>query len=42
MSVVTTVKLATGWACMGVLVVLAAIAGIRRWHSGVAHAGSNA
>jgi hypothetical protein len=30
MSAVTTVKLATGWACIGVLVMLAAAAGIRR------------
>jgi uncharacterized MAPEG superfamily protein len=30
MSAVTTVKLATGWACLGVLVMLAAAAGIRR------------
>jgi hypothetical protein len=30
MSAVTTVKLATGWACIGVLVMLAGAAGIRR------------
>jgi hypothetical protein len=30
MSAVTTVKLATGWACVGVLVMLGAAAGIRR------------
>lgn len=34
MSVVTTIKLATGWACMAVLVVLAAAAGLRRLKRG--------
>ena len=33
MSAVTAVKLATGWACMGVLVMLAAAAGGRRLRS---------
>jgi hypothetical protein len=35
MSAVTTIKLATGWACIGVLVMLAAAAGIRRLRTAV-------
>ena len=42
MSVVTMVKLVTGWACMCVLVVLAATVVIRRLRIGVTSTGSNA
>jgi hypothetical protein len=42
MSAVTTVKLATGWACIGVLVMLAAAAGIRRLRTAVTRQAPNA
>jgi hypothetical protein len=42
MSAVTTVKLATGWACIGVLVMLAAAAGIRRLRTMVTRQAPNA
>jgi hypothetical protein len=42
MSAVTTVKLATGWGCIGVLVVLAAVGGIRRLRTTVTRRPPNA
>jgi hypothetical protein len=42
MSAVTTVKLATGWACIGVLVMLVAAAGIRRLRTTATRHATNA